>query len=140
MLAVGGKGVCGTCHRSGSDCDRATVKIVDGFVSLRDSLAHADSLLKLAEDRGMETGPGREAWKEAQDHQVGVRAGLHSFDAAQITGVLDEGLGLANRAAGQARAALRDWRTRRIGMGLSLIVILFLITLLVLKIRQIESR
>jgi predicted CXXCH cytochrome family protein len=140
MLAVGGKGVCGDCHRSGSDCDRATVKIVNGFVALRDSLAHADSLLKVAEELGMETDPGRETWKEAEDHQVGVRAGLHSFDTAQITGVLDEGLGLANRAAAQARAALKDWRNRRIGMGLSLLVILFLIGLLVLKIRQIEGR
>jgi len=140
MLAVGGKGVCGTCHQPGEACDRATMKIVEGFVGLRDSLAHADSLLKLAEDHGMETGPGRDVWKEAQDHQVGVRAGLHSFDAAQISSVLDEGLGLAGQATAQARAALKDWRMRRIGMGLSLLVILFLIGLLVMKIRQIESR
>jgi hypothetical protein len=140
MLAVGGKGVCGNCHPPGAACDIATIKIVNGFVGLRDSLAHADSLLKRAEDLGMETGPGRETWKEAQDRQVGVRAGLHSFDTVQITGVLDEGLGLANRAAAQARAALKDWRMRRIGMGLSLLVILFLIGLLVMKIRQIEAR
>ncbi len=140
MLAVGGKGVCGTCHQPGAACDRATVRIVSGFVGLRDSLALADSLLKLAEDRGMETGLGRDSWKEAQDQQVGVRAGLHSFDSAQITGVLDEGLGLARHAADQARAALRDWRTRRIGMGLSLLAILFVIALVTLKIRQIEAR
>jgi hypothetical protein len=87
----------------------------------------------------METSPGREAWKDAQDHQVGIRAGLHSFDAAQITGALNEGLDLAHKAALQGRAALMDWRNRRVGMALSLIVILFLITLLVLKIRQIEA-
>jgi hypothetical protein len=36
--------------------------------------------------------------------------------------------------------ALRDWRTRRIGMALSLGVILLLMRLLVLKIRSIEAR
>lgn len=140
MLGLEKPGLCRNCHPPGSPQDLATTKIVAGFYGLRDSLAVSDSLLKTAEVLGMETGPGREAWKDAQDHQVGIRAGLHSFDAAQITGSLSEGLDLAHKAAIQGRAALRDWRMRRLGMGLSLIVILFLIALLVLKIRQIEGR
>ena len=139
MLGVEKPGVCGDCHPHGSKQDRATAVIVGGFFGLRDSLTVSDSLLKTAEVLGMETSLGREAWKDAQDHQVGIRAGLHSFDAAQITGALGEGLELAHKAASQGRAALKDWRNRRIGMALSLIVILFLIVLLALKIRQIEA-
>ncbi len=87
----------------------------------------------------MEAGPGREGLKEAQDRLVGVRAGLHSFDAKQIGGVLAEGADYARKAADYGRAALRDWTNRRVGMALSLGVILVLIGLLVAKIRRMPA-
>ena len=139
MLSAAPGGTCAGCHRPGSVAERGTGAIVASFRGLQGSLSAADSLLKLAEVRGMEAGPGREGLKAAQDALVGVRAGLHSFDPKQIGGALAEGADHARRATDYGREALRDWRNRRLGMVLSLLVILILIGLVVAKIRQLES-
>jgi hypothetical protein len=139
MLGTGAGGMCGTCHAPGSAGEQATAAIVARFHGLRGSLALADSLLHVAELRGMETTPGREVWKDAQDRLVGGRATLHSFDPAQILPVLTEGTGLADRATGLGRGLLREWRWRRVGMVLSVGVILVLILLLALRIRRMEA-
>jgi hypothetical protein len=139
MLSAAPGGKCVGCHPPGSAAERGTIAIVTSFRGLQGSLSIADSLLKLAEVRGMETGPGREGLRAAQDAVVGVRAGLHSFDPKQIGAVLAEGAGLSRRASDYGREALRDWRNRRLGMALSLGVILILIALVVAKIRQLKA-
>ena len=139
MLSAAAGGTCAGCHQPGSVAEQGTSAIVANFRELQGSLSTADSLLKLAEVRGMETGPGREGLKAAQDALVGVRAGLHSFDPKQIGAVLTEGAALSRKAMDYGREALRDWHNRRVGMALSLVVILILIGLVVAKIRQIEK-
>jgi hypothetical protein len=138
MVSTGPEGVCGRCHATDSPGARATAIIVPRFIALRTSIAEAESLLALADQRGMETTAGRELLKQASDQVVTTRATLHSFDAAQITAVIAEGERFANGGRDHALSSLRDWRTRRVGMGLSLVVILALIGLLVLHIRRLE--
>jgi hypothetical protein len=101
-------------------------------------MASAESLLARAEELGMPTARPRELLKQTNDQVVAARATLHSFDSKQIMGALDEGRGYADQAIAAGNAALVDWHRRRVGLGLSLIAILCVITLLVLKIRQIE--
>jgi len=139
MLSAAPGGKCAGCHKPGSAAERGTSMIVASFRGLRGAVSGADSLLSLAEVRGMETGPGRESLKAAQDALVGVRAGLHSFDAKQIGAVLADGAALSRKATDYGRETLRDWRNRRVGMALSLVVILILIGLVVAKIRQTEA-
>lgn len=138
MLSAGPGGVCSGCHAAGSAAERGTRVIVASFDGLKGTVSTADSLLRLSEVRGMETAPGREALKDAQDRQVGVRAGLHSFDPVKLAAAFGDGTALARRAGDYGRSALRDWRNRRLGMALSVGVILLLIALLIAKIRQIE--
>ncbi len=135
MLAVGAGGVCSGCHRPGSPADRDTRGFITGFAALKRTLAGADSLLGLAEVRGMETAPGRESLKDAQDRLVGLRAGLHSFDPRRIDAALAEDRTAAAKAAAYGREALRDWRNRRVGTAASLVVILVLMGLLIARIR-----
>jgi hypothetical protein len=139
MLSAAPGGKCAGCHKPGTVCEQGTDAIVTSFRGLQGSVSSADSLLKVAEVRGTETGPGREGLKEAQDRLVGVRAGLHSFDPKAIGSVLAEGADYARKAKDYGREALRDWRNRRVGMALSLVVILILIGLVVAKIRQLEA-
>jgi hypothetical protein len=140
MLSTGPGGVCSGCHAPGSAGERGARTIIDGFTHLKASIANADSLLKLAEYRGMETTEAREAWRASQDRLVAVRAAIHSFDTQTVGAVVAEGDEFATKARGAGLSALRDWRNRRIGMGLSLLVILATIGLLIVKIRGIESR
>jgi hypothetical protein len=139
MLSAAPGGKCADCHEPGSSCAQATDRIIARFQALRDTLVLADSLLKLSEVRGMQTGPGRDALREAQDRLVGTRAGLHSFSDSLITGVLAEGLSHAGQAVSRGRETLRDWRNRRVGLALSLVVILITMGWLVATIRRRES-
>ncbi|MFI5372172.1 MAG: cytochrome c3 family protein [Candidatus Eisenbacteria bacterium] len=140
MIGVGEPGVCGRCHQSGSAGERATGRIVTRFRTLKGRLDEADSLLARAERLGMPTEKARETLKQAADQLVNVRVVLHSFDSNQIDAVLTEGTGQADQAVTAGQRALKDWRTRRVGMGLSLIAIGVVIGLLLLLIRQVESR
>ena len=138
MLLAGRAGVCGDCHQPGSAAEKGAKDIVTGFGGLKTSITGADSLLRRAELLGMETSPGREALKQAQDLMVGLRASVHSFDPTKLGATLGDGNGQARKARDFGREALRDWRNRRLGMGASLVVILLLMGLVVAKIRELE--
>jgi hypothetical protein len=140
MLSPGPQGVCGQCHQPGSPGDRGAHEVVTRFAGLADRIHQADSLLAMADTRGMETEHIRESLREARDQMTNVRSALHSFDLAKISAVLKEGETYAAHSEEQARKALRDWRDRRVGMAASLAVILVLIGLLLLKIRALEAR
>lgn len=138
MIGLGGEGVCGRCHASDSPGARAAAVIVPAFHGFKAEIAHADSLLAVADRLGMETESGRELLKQANDQLVGLRAAIHSFSLEPIQAALTAGSGLAGRAEAEARATLRDWRNRRLGMALSLVVIVALIALLLARIRGLE--
>jgi predicted CXXCH cytochrome family protein len=140
MVGLGGDGLCGRCHASGSNGDRAAAAIVPSFHAFKSHLARADSLLGVADRLGVETASGHEVLKQANDALVGLRATLHSFSRPTIEAALAEGEGFAGHAEAQAREALRDWRNRRLGMALSLGVILVLMGLLVARIRRVDRR
>ncbi len=139
MIGTTGEGVCGRCHAAGSRGARAAAVLVPRFDAFKARLARADSLMGVADRLGMETASGRELLKQANDALVGLRAALHSFSLAPIEAALAEGEEPAGRAEAEAREALRDWRNRRIGMALSLVVILALMGLLVARIRRVEG-
>ncbi len=119
----------------GSPGSKAAPVIIARFHGLKAKIASTDSLLALADLRGMETSQGRELLKQANDEVVNARVALHSFDAAKIGAVLDAGTGYADKAESQAKGSLRDWRTRRLGMVAALGAILLLIALLMVAIR-----
>lgn len=139
MIGLSGEGVCGSCHQPGSMGESAAAKIVPEFHQLKRRVAKGDSLLTRAEQLGMPSSKGRELLKQANDQLVAVRATLHGFDSKQIMAVVAEAAGYADKAVDAGEWALKDWRQRRFGMGLSLIAIVCMIGLLVLKIRQIEG-
>jgi hypothetical protein len=137
MIGLTGEGLCGLqCHAPGSACANASVVIVDRFHALKARIQQGDSLLSFAAQLGMPTEKGREFLKNAQDQLVNTRVTLHTFDDKQITGAIGEGDQQVQKALDYGRRALKDWGTRRAGMGMSVVAILIMILLLVLKIRQ----
>jgi hypothetical protein len=139
-LSTGEDGKCGQCHESGSMAEAQTDSIITSFQILRAQIAEAESLLAIAEFKGMDTEQGRAQLREAQNQVIGGRSALHSFDSAKITGTVGEGIEFANRATEQANDALKDWRVRRIGLVASLLVIVILILALLRVIKILESR
>ncbi len=137
MIGLTGEGVCGQqCHAPGSACANASVVIVARFHALKAQIQRSDSLLSFAAQLGMPTEKGREFLKQAQDQVVNTRVTLHTFDDKQVTGAIGDGDGAAQKATRYAQQAMKDWGTRRVGMGLTVIAILVTILLLLLRIRQ----
>jgi predicted CXXCH cytochrome family protein len=139
LLSAGQGGACASCHAPGSECAAATDSIAGGVQALKRQVASADSLLASAELLGMDASLGREKLRGASDQLIGARAVLHSFDKEKITGALTAGFAEVSAAHDLGRAALRDWRVRRVGLAASLVVILGLIFLLVRWIRALEA-
>ncbi len=138
-IATANGGLCGECHEPGSKADQSTLTIITAFQNLDRSIAATDSLLGRVEVLGMETEYGRNLLRAATDRRTAARATLHSFDEQTITAVTSEGTDDVNKARAAAESALRDWKNRRVGMGVSVVVILLLIGLLVAKIRGTEA-
>jgi hypothetical protein len=139
-LSTGPDGKCGQCHETGSLAEAQTDSIITSFHVLRARIDEADSLLSLAEFKGMETEHGRAQLREAQNQIIGGRASLHSFDAERITTTVGEGIEFAATAIEEANGALRDWRVRRIGLAAALVVIAILIIALIRIIRALDAR
>ena len=139
MVSLGEGGVCGSCHSGGSAGEKAAAKIVPEFHALKRRIAVADSLLARAERLGMPTSQGREALKQADDQLMNTRVTLHSFDGTLIMAAIDEGMKSAAGAEASGVKALKDWRDRRVGMAMSLGVIIVVVALLLLRIRSIGS-
>jgi len=139
MISSGPEGVCGSCHTPGSPGEKAAARIVPAFHDLKQRIEDADSLIARAAVLGMETSGGEESVRLAQDQVVSARVVLHSFDPGKIDTVIAQGVAHADDAAASAEDALRDWRVRRIGMGLSLVMILVLMGLVIGRIRSIEK-
>jgi hypothetical protein len=138
MLSPEPGGLCGQCHTPGSAGDKGAREIVMRFAAMDRGIAHADSLAAAAESLGMNTDDARTTLREARDRMTNVRSALHSFDRKTIGDVLSEGETFVAQGTGQARGLLQDWRNRRVGMALSLIVILALMGLLIVRIRALE--
>jgi hypothetical protein len=74
----------------------------------------------------------------AQDQLVQVKVLAHSFDRDRFVAAADEGTVIADAGVTAGQRALRELRARRLGLGVSLVVILAVIAGLALKLREIE--
>lgn len=136
MIGLSGAGVCGQCHAPNSAGALAASRIVPQFHAMKRRVAEADSLLLRAERLGMPTDTGRELLKQAGDQVLNTRVTIHSFDSKLILTAISDGTGYADKAVVAGQKALKDWRDRRVGMAMTLGAIVFMIAVLLLKIRQ----
>ena len=86
----------------------------------------------------MEVSQDRFALQQAQDQLVQVKVLAHSFDRDRFVAAADEGTAVANAGVTAGQRAFRELRQRRLGLGVSLVVILAVIVGLALKLREIE--
>jgi hypothetical protein len=140
MLGVGPKSTCTTCHAEGDPEYKAAMEMGAAAARLKDRLAEAQGLLERAERAGMEVSADSFALREAQDKAVDARVLVHSFDEARYMTAVNAGLAGADTGVSAGRRAFQELRQRRLGLGISLIVILAVIAGLVLKARDLDRR
>jgi hypothetical protein len=139
MLGTGTGGVCMRCHAPGDHCDRARAEIQGNLMKLDASIKDADQSLRIAEDAGMEVSEARLAQDQAKDSLTKARVTIHSFQTALVDEDIKAGskIAAANLKAGQD--AMVERNHRRIGLGICLIAIAFMLVGLWLYIKKLEE-
>ncbi len=137
MLGTEDKATCVTCHDRGSNGYVAAAAMKTGISGLRDHLARARELLERAERAGMEVSRPLYDLSEGRDRLVLARVQVHRFDPTALNPVLDEGEKIARSSEQAGWKALGDLAFRRKGLAVSVVILLFMIGLLLVKIRQI---
>lgn len=140
LLGVGEGAICTNCHAAG---DRGG-QTASAMRSLLDSLgavsAAASALLHQAERAGMEVSQPQFELQAAQNALVQARAAVHSFVLDSVSAHVEEGLRVTAEAHARGERALRELQFRRMGLAVSVTIILALIGGVVLKIRQVDAR
>ena len=139
MLGTGPAGVCMSCHKPDDHCDRARASIQTKLVHLDRAIDDADKSLRVAESAGMEVSAARLSQDQAKDALTKARVTIHSFQPVLVDQDVQVGMKIAaaNLKAGQD--AMVERNHRRIGLGICLIAIAFILTGLWLYIRKLES-
>ncbi len=137
MLGVGEQSVCVRCHGTEEAGPPGQIRaLID---SLRIGYEAADSILGQAENSGMEVSEAVFELNTAQTALVSARAAVHSFDVENVASEVEAGLEVTTSSFQRGIDALRDLRFRRIGLAVSVVIILILISGLLLKIKEMEG-
>jgi tRNA(Leu) C34 or U34 (ribose-2'-O)-methylase TrmL len=139
MLGTGPSGVCMKCHAPGEKGDKARAAILTDLTQLDASIKDADQSLRLAESSGMEVSAARLSQDQAQDSLTKARVTIHTFQTALVDQDVQAGkkIAAANLKAGQD--AMVERNHRRIGLGICLLAIAFMLVGLWLYIKKLES-
>ena len=136
----GGHAVCQNCHEEGHIAQEMAMVFHGIIDSLKISLAAADSMVELAEQKGMEVSGLLFGLEDAYSALVQTRTSIHSFNEALVRETAAPGRIAALAAVTGAESLLGEFSFRRRGYLASTLIITFLIIMIWLKLRQIESR
>jgi predicted CXXCH cytochrome family protein len=140
MVGVGEGSVCVTCHAADDKGGQTAAEMRTLLDTLRREQATARGILERAEEAGMEVSQAQFELNGANDALVKARAAVHAFSLDVVKKEAEPGLAISARAYARGARALEELRFRRMGLGVSLVIILGLIAGLILKIRQLEHR
>ncbi|HEX9284544.1 MAG TPA: hypothetical protein VF879_02645 [Nitrospirales bacterium] len=139
MLGVEASAKCVSCHDRGSAGYTAAGEMKSAVVRLQEHLHKAREVLERGERAGMEVSRPIYDLVEGRDRLVRARVEIHGFDAAAVRKVTEEGERIATGSEQAGWKALADLAYRRKGLAVSVAILLFMIGLLLFKIREIET-
>jgi nitrate/TMAO reductase-like tetraheme cytochrome c subunit len=137
-VGTGPKAICVTCHVKGDNGYKTAAEISAGFDKLKSTYHKADAVLNTAEQSGMEVSSARVEMSNAHSDLIKARVEVHSFNAADVLKITDQGVATSRKAYEAGVAALKERDYRRKGLGIAIIAILLAISGLYLTIRRME--
>ena len=140
LLGAEPPAACAACHTPTSSGGQVASTMRALIDSLDTRLENADSVLAAAENAGMEVSSAQFSLNEAQSSLVQARTAVHSFSVDSVSERVNAGLEVAGQAYGRGLEALDELQFRRMGLAVSVGIIMLLIVGLVFKIRQIEEK
>jgi predicted CXXCH cytochrome family protein len=140
MIGTNSGSLCINCHTSGDKGFVAAGRMRSRIDELIASIGKSTDILNKAERAGMEVSRPKFEMKEAIDALTHARVLIHSSSPTEVDKVADPGLAASAKGYQAGLDALAERRFRREGLAVSLVFILFLATLVYLKVRDIERR
>lgn len=140
LLGVGEGAACAQCHGESSTGGQIAMEMSALIDSLSGEYSNADSILSRAEHAGMEVSQAQFDLNAANTALVSARTAIHSFSADAVGAEVDAGLEITSQAYARGEGALQELQFRRMGLAISVAIILMLLVGLVMKIRQVESK
>jgi predicted CXXCH cytochrome family protein len=127
MLGNAQGGVCMSCHAGGDQGDRSRTAMLADLKRLNDAIDHADQTLHLAESSGMEVSGALLNQNQARDALTTARVAIHSLQPMLVDADVQGGMKIANADLKVGQDAMVERNHRRIGLGISLIAIGFML-------------
>lgn len=132
--------VCMTCHVEGDKCDVITTKMYDSLSTAERALRHADQGLKRAEQAGMPVDRAKfDLHNDGHTAAIEAAALLHTFDPDRVTARAADARAAAAAAIARGEDAMDELHFRHKGLGVSIVLIVFVLIVLGLKIRQVDG-
>lgn len=137
-VGTGSKAICVTCHVGGDNGYKTAQQISAGLDKLKATYQKADDVLNKAEKSGMEVSSARVEMTNAHSDLIKARVTVHSFNAADVLKITNQGTATASKAYEDGVDALKESDYRRKGLAIALIAIVIAISGLYFKIRRME--
>jgi hypothetical protein len=87
----------------------------------------------------MEISEAKFRLREIRQARLESRTTVHAFNQKKLAGVVSRGLGVAAWVSGEGERAIGDYYYRRVGLGVSTLIITILAVTLYLYIRRLEK-
>jgi len=138
FIGTGDKSVCTQCHTQGDPGYAAAAQMKQQLGQLQTAIGNTDQILGTAERSGMEVSQAKLDLTQARDSLIKARVAIHSFNVDRVASDIKPGLETAAKDYDAGRKALAERNYRRLGLGISLVAIAFVLVGLRLYIKQIE--
>jgi hypothetical protein len=133
------KGLCRKCHLPSSAPFTVASAMRSELESVESSYRAAEASIAEAEEKGMDMAEARDALDSSRMSMYQAKTAVHIFRSEKVAEIAQSGTVSAQKAKKAALDAVRDFKLRRIGLGVSTLLLAFLAGALYLKIRDIES-
>lgn len=142
LLGVAPGSVCIKCHQQDRDpkgyLEVKTMRwLIDSLESTENS---AMALVNDAEQKGMEISEAKFKLRDARQARMESRTMVHAFNLEKFRETVGKGLKVTAAVTVEAKAAIHEYYFRRIGLGVSVVIISSLALILFLYIKRIEKK
>jgi hypothetical protein len=140
MIGAGPKAVCMNCHTAGDSGSMQAEAMHAQLTNLASAIAASDELLGRAERQGMEVSQPKLQQTQARDALLKARVAVHAFRDSELKRDTDGGLATTKLTHAAGEKAMQEWKFRRVGLGLSLVMIALTLVGLGFYIRSLEQK
>lgn len=138
LIGISPGGTCLRCHAPGTTGHAAAGRMRRLLDSLDGREAAAIALVEEAEQKGMEISEAKFRLREIRQARLESRTTVHAFDEGKLEGAAGKGLAVAVEVAGEGARAIDEYYFRRIGLGISTLLITIVAFSVYLYIRRME--